>query len=302
MLKTPGFLTTVRTWIWVGLSIGIITSAQAHPATNDMPFVGLVVLPELNLRLMGRNQADYILGRLSALDHPQVEHRFTLRNEGKKPLTITELEPTCHCTIATVEKIAGQEPAPTDGFIYHLPPGQEMAVKVTVQLAQQPSGPMSHGVDIHVLGNQGPVARLHLTGEMEVSLMVTPTELDFGQIKLGETQSRTLTIMCDDRLLSGGMLPRLEGECDTGPWIKTGSIIKVVPQKESPSASIKSVSAMRERTYVVTVQPGQTGDLTARLFFASPDPSESKGTIPNDRAMDVLRGVQVPVRAEVTEK
>jgi len=58
------------------------------------------------------------------------------------------LETTCHCTTAMVEEIAGQKPASSETVVYYLLPGQEMVIKLTVNLERQPSGPMSHGVAI----------------------------------------------------------------------------------------------------------------------------------------------------------
>jgi Protein of unknown function (DUF1573) len=294
--------TGFRRLICFSLCIGLVLSARAHPASNEMPFAGLVVLPEPHLRLTGRNQADFECGKINSLDHPQVEHRFTVRNEAEAPLAITQFEPTCHCTSAIVEKIAGEEPVLNDASVYYLLPGQEMVIKLTVQLARQPSGPMSHGVAIRVAGHKNPVARLHVTGEMEVGLMVTPSELDFGQMKLGETRSLTVTIQCDQRLLSGGALPRLVAQCD-GTDDKTGAIFKIVPQTETPSAnSAQSSSALRTKTYVATVKPKQAGDLIVRIGFASTSPSEYTGIIPYDRATNVFQGMRIDARGEVTKK
>lgn len=289
--------------IWVSLVVCIVVSANAHPSSNEMPFVGLAVLPEPNLHLTGRNQADYEVGKLNSLDNPQVEHRFTIRNEAEAPLAITNLETNCHCTTAIVEKIADHEPTPAETFVYYLQPGQEMVIKVNVQLARQLSGPMSHGVAIYVHGHENPIVRLNITGDMQLGLMVTPSELDFGQMKQGEIQSQTITIVCDKRLLSYEALPRIEGEFAAALGSKNGSILKIVPKPETASAnSVKLNSAMSVKTYVVTVQPKQTGKLTGRLFFVPTSSAEYRGTIPYDRAANVFREMQVEMRGDVTRQ
>jgi LEA14-like dessication related protein len=289
--------------IWIGLCAGIILSVNAHPSSNEVPYAGLVILPEPGLLLTGRNQAEYKVGKLNSLDNAQVEHRFRLRNEAETPLAITNLETNCHCTTATVVEIAGHEPTSGEAFVYYLLPGQEMVIKVTVQLARQLSGPMSHGVAIYVSGYKSSIARLDITGEMEVGLTVVPSELDFDQMKIGETQSRTITITCDKRLLSEDELPRLESENLTAPGQQTGSMIKIVPQLQSTSAnSVKLNSVMCVKIYQVIVQPNQEGALAARLFFASTRPTEYKGTISYDQAMAVFRELQVEVRGTVVKK
>lgn len=303
MIQTKMAVITVCRLVWLGLCVSFFVSAQAYPSPSEMPFVGLVVLSEPHLRLTGRNQADYEIGKINSLDNLQVEHRFTVRNEGESPLAITNLEADCHCTTATVERIADNEPSPNDTFVYYLPPGQEMVIKLTVQLARQLSGPMSHGIAIYVSGHERAAASLHIIGEMELALTLTPSELDFGQMKLGETYSRTITIRCDKRLLSRETLPRLECECPTNPGFKSGPVVEIVSQTESsPVIPVKSDSAMLVETYLVTVQPKQTGELTARLFFATFSPTDYKGTISYDRAVEVFRGVQIEVHGTVAKR
>jgi len=284
------FCQLMRFGVFVGC---ILSAAYGHPASNDMPFVGLVVVPESLVRLTGRNQADFDCGKINAIDSPQVEHRFTVRNDAAAPLAVTSFEPTCHCTTAVVEKIVGQAPAPDAASVYYLLPGEELVLKLTVQLVRQPSGPFSHGVAIRVAGHEDPIARLNITGVMEVGLMVNPSELDFGQMKQGTTSSLTLTIQCDQRLLSNGALPRLEAQ---------GVLLKIVPQAEPASANIPlRGNVLRTKTFVVTVQAKKKGELSARLTFAS-TPTEYSGLVPYARAMEIFSGVVIPVCGEVTGK
>jgi len=293
MFKIGKIASIVRLVIWVALCLGPILSLKAHPASNVMPDVGLVVLPEPGLRLTSRNQADFELGKINSLDNPQVEHRFTVRNEGETPLAITNFETTCHCTTATVETIADQPVLP-DTSVYYLLPGQAMVVKLAVNLARQPSGPLSHGVALRASGHECAVARLYVTGEMEVALAVSSSALDFGQMKRGETQAQPLTIAIDRRLLSGDVPPELVVQSAAESVVKASDFLRIVLRTDG--------SAQRERTYEVIVQPKQTGKFSARLVFAPITPADYRGTIPYDRAMEIFRGMQIDVRAEVTAK
>jgi hypothetical protein len=301
MLKLNYLHATVRLLMAAGFCAGAFAPVLAHPSSNDLPFAGLVVLPEATVQLTARNQADYDCGRISTVEKTQVEHCFTVRNEGKTSLTIVDLESNCHCTTAVVEKISGRTPV-GEVHEYRLDPGQEMTIRVSVQLARQLSGPMSHGVMVHVADQLSPIARLFLIGEVEAGLML-PSELSFGLMKRGEPQSQTMTVMCDERLLSRAELPRLEAQCATNIAGKASAIITIVPQAESRSRkAANSISTQRVKTYVVTVQPEQTGPLTASLSFASISPTEYQGSIPYDRAKEIFGGTQVEVTGEVAEK
>jgi Protein of unknown function (DUF1573) len=288
--KMKMFAVVLRLLVLVGLCVGLV---RAHPACAPLPDVGLVVVPEVGLRLTGRNQADFEFGKINSLDRPQVEHRFTFRNEAETPLVITNLETTCRCTTATVEEIAGK-PAAVDAFVHYLLPGQEMVVKLIVNLVRQPFGPMSHGAALLVSGNESPVARIHIIGEMEVPLTVSSSDMDFGQMKRGDNQSQPLTITLDRRLLSGDTFPSLVIQSGSGPADKMGDFLKIVPQARR--------SAPQETAYEITVQPKQTGPFSVRLVFASITPADYHGTIPYERAMEIFRGMQIDVRGEVMGK
>ena len=266
-----------------------------------MPSGGLIVLPEPQLHLTDRNQADYGFGRLNSLDTAQIEHTFILRNDTADPLAITQLQPSCHCTAVTVQKIAGQEPDLT-GNLIEIPPGQEIALHVTVQLFRQASGPLSQGVYIFVQGFAGPVARLHLTGELTNGVSVIPTALDFGRMKPGEARSRKITVSFDPRLIAGDKLPSLACHLDIEPGTETASTLDIVPEAEPVStAAADPVPAPRIKTYLVTIRPAQAGNMFARLFFPPLDPSEYKGSIPCDTAQEIFSRIAVPVSAQVAE-
>jgi len=262
---------------------------------------GLIILPEPQLSLTDRNQGDYEFGRVNSLDVAQVGHLFTLRNETDNPLVMTQLQPSCHCTTVSVQKIAGQEPALAADFI-EVPPRQEIVLEVTVQLARQASGPLSQSVYIFVQNIAGPVARLTLTGELTNGVRVTPATLDFGRIKSGETLSRKITVTFDPRVATEANLPALQSHLDVEPGTETGTVFTVVPETApAPEDPAKEVSAPRVKTYLVTVRPGRTGDLFARLFFAPLAASGYKGAVLYDTAAAAFSGIQVPVRGQVME-
>ena len=295
MLKISFFFPTLQ--VSAALGLGVLLSG-ADSSASPMQSGGLIVLPEPQLHLTDRNQADYEFGRANSLDTAQIEHTFTLRNDTGDPLTITQLQPSCHCTTVSVQKNAGVEPDLT-GDLIEVPPGQEIAFKVTVQLARQPSGSLSQGVYIFVQGFAGPVARLHLTGELTTGVSITPATLDFGRMKPGEARSRKITVTVDPRLIAGDTLPPLASHLDIEPGTETATTLEIVPE---PSASpAEPVSAQRIKTYLVTLRPAKAGNQFARLFFPPLDPAKYKGSVPCETAQEIFSRIAVPVSAQVTE-
>lgn len=276
---------------------------QAHAFMNRMPSVGLVILPEAQLRVIDGNQADFDFGHFSSLDLAQVDHAFTLRNEGKEPVAITQMQPSCHCTVSIVEQIAGRKPTQDEQAAPTLAPGQEMVIRVTVQMARQPTGPLSQGVFIFAAGAPGPVGRLNIVGTVDAGLTVMPVSLDFGQVKVGESSSQKVTLIYDGRMVAGAELPPIKYECDPRFESEAGSVIEVTAEGSgTPLDATKGASPMCTKTYVVTVRPTKPGDLVAHLFFAPVNPEDYRGSVPYDRAMDSLRGLSIAVCGQVMEK
>jgi len=284
----------LRLALWFGLAIFTFVPARA------MLDAGLVIAPETKLRLTDRNQADFEVGAVNALDTTQLEHTFTLRNEGITQLVITQLQPSCHCTSVTVEKIASQKPASTTEAFLPLAPGDELELKITVMLARQAPGPFSHGVFISANGFDGIIARAQITGILENGLSVTPDALDFGPMKPGETYSKEITLTYDTRLTSAGALPAIQVQCDPRLSAKDPSIIEVTQETSlSSTDSPKTTSTLRTKTYLVTLRPKQPGDIVAHLFFPPLAPATYKGSLPFDTAADAFRALSISIYGQV---
>lgn len=290
-------LSTVRTLILSVLCSLAFTSAHADAIRGGLPFLGLTLVSEPLVQITDRNQAVHDFGAVNSLDATQLEHTFNLRNDSETPLVITQLAPTCHCTTALITQVAGRAPDPAKESFPTLLPGQEMTVKLTVQLAHQAPGPLAHGVYLYVLGVTEPIAALHAHAKLTTGLSVTPSELDFGQMKPGESRSRSITVTFDNRLVSSAPLPPIYNQCDPRLEPKTGSLITVTPA--TPSA--KPVPPVRVETFIVTLRPERPGDLVAHLYIAPQSPAEYKGRIPYDSAMDAFRALSVSICAQVTE-
>ncbi|MFT3869641.1 MAG: DUF1573 domain-containing protein [Nibricoccus sp.] len=261
----------------------------------------LVALPKPGLRMVAQNLADYEFGRINFLDTPQIEHVFTVRHEGNAPATLTQLQTTCHCTHVDLLEIAGRKTSLVEQPVFLLEPGQEMKIKMTVHLARQVPGHIAQSVYLYADGFNAPIFTLRLSCELEHGLTVSPSSLDFGAVKAGETQSRKITLTYDPRLVGAAALPTLTSQCDPHIAPKTDSLITITPTKESPAPSI-SDSKLRTQTYTITIKPSQAGDLAARLYFPDLSPSDYHGTIPFETAAEIYRSLTIPVLALVVEK
>lgn len=261
----------------------------------------LVTQPEPQLSLSAQNLADYEFGRISFLDTPQIDHTFTVRNEGNTPATIIQLQTTCHCTHVDLLEVAGRKTSLAEQPVFLLEPGQEMKIKMTVQLARQVPGRVVQSVYLYADGFSAPVFTVRLSCDLEQGLTVNPSSIDFGPIRPGEIQSRKITLTYDPRLVGNAALPALTSQCDPHIAPKTDSLITITPEKE-PAVLSNVASTLRTQIYTVTIKPTQPGDLAARIYFPELSTANYHGTIPFETAAEIYRSVTVAVLAQVLEK
>jgi len=293
-----------RVSLLIGLGLISTPLLLAHPQTDrdlvaplqttgntdaaPMPFAGLAVQADPQIRLISQNQADYSFGRASILDVEQVQHTFILRNTGSSPLTIQELMPSCHCTSANVVRAKGCIAPAANGSLPTLSPGQQMAVMMTVHLPGHTPGPFSKAIFVYARGNEQPIARLQAVGDLETGLTMTPTVLDFGTLKPNEAQSRRLTVTYDVRLAPTGDLPPLVGGTNA---------ITVAPIPD-PAAS---TATTRTKTYMVTVRGSKPGAIITNLTFAPLPATTAKGTPPAQSIADALASAAVLVSGRISK-
>ncbi len=111
---------------------------------------------------------------------PMLQHSFTLKNEGKLPLEISAVKPSCGCTIAGPypKKIepdqSGEFPFSVDSNKLHA--NFEKAVTITSNDPATPS------------------LRLRLRGEVKRYVDVVPSSVQFGKLYGDQTQERLVKI------------------------------------------------------------------------------------------------------------
>lgn len=229
-------LATLDAWI---AAVG--AAVPAPPLTTS----GLVVLPGRNDK-SGRHD----FGRVTLLDRPKIEHTFTLKNTGEQPLTITRLQSSCGCASALVQP-QHQSPsvnAPSKAGLAILAPGEEGSVRVVVDLAGLPPGPIHKPVSVFVQDSAQPAAQLMLHGTLLPSVTFAPAPVDFGRLLSGTAHSLTLTATLDARLAISGM-PSL---ISSNPAVRVAAS---TAEAARPSDASSENAATRVQTYTLTLAP-----------------------------------------------
>lgn len=220
-------------------------------------------------------------GTVSPLDQTEIIHSFVLRNGSDHPLTLARLQPSCSCTSAAVTvgsaTAYSRQGAENVQTLPAIAPGQQFAVRVSVNPAHLAPGPIFKSVAIFVLGNPQPAISLEMTGALRPSLTFSAPFLDFGKTTPAQASSQTITVTLDPRLAPGGKLPRL---LSSNPDVQ----VKPLPAAEIQGKYVR----MLTRRYQVSLAPNASlGPLSGTLAFAPPDPA------PTDAASTPQRQARV---------
>ena len=243
-----------------------LQTPKPRPASPGIPFAGLSLLAQGGVSLLYENQGGYGFGTANPLDTPQVSAVFHLKNDTAKPLTISRLDPSCHCTTATVEGALAGAALPT------IAPGKMIAVRVTADLAGHPAGNLEKTVTIYLAGHTQPAAVLAMEGVLTPLVALTPSPLDFGSVAADKEKSLPITVTVDPRLLTGGRLPELRS---------SNSALRLVPQPTiialaAASAGRAGAPKMVTRTYnAVLSAHAPLGPVNGTLSFAPPAQASS---------------------------
>jgi len=175
----------------------LLTATWADPATNlrqpvpfavsqSMPFAVSQPVPSFSssvLTVVGDGSASQAgrsdFGSVNTAITPRLEHTFAIRNDAAGPLTITRLQPSCGCTSAV---LAGTGTLPAI-----LQSGQQVAIRVRINLEPQLSGPFRKMVSVFVAGQSTPAVVLEMVATLDtLTVTATPAVLDFGRGHYGE--------------------------------------------------------------------------------------------------------------------
>jgi len=111
---------------------------------------------------------------------PVLKHEFTLTNNGKAPLRITKVRPSCGCTIAgTYPKV--------------IKPGESGKFPFSVHSTKL-RGKFEKGITIKSNDPATPNFRLRLRGQVKRYIELTPTAINFGKLFGGEAMEKVIKI------------------------------------------------------------------------------------------------------------
>lgn len=116
-------------------------------------------------------ETEYHFGVLD--DDVTRRHAFIFRNEGDGVLTLTAGTTSCRCTWVDLRQT-------------EVPPGGSTEVVIEWNTKDQ-SGPYRQTATVHTNDPEHPEVILTISGEVRPALKVTPPELVFGNIRVGES-------------------------------------------------------------------------------------------------------------------
>lgn len=128
---------------------------------------------------------------LIQVDHPsynfgtilqgkKLDYTYIIRNAGDAPLRILHIRPACGCTAANASTPLIQ-------------PGKSSEIKVNFNSANF-SGTVTKTIAVETNDPKTPIFTLTLTGTISEEIVITPKQLNLGQVKADVTRSFTLTV------------------------------------------------------------------------------------------------------------
>jgi hypothetical protein len=189
----------------------------------------------------------------------KVECSVKYRNAGIENLVISEVKPSCDCTIALPSKMT-------------LPPEEEGELKIIVDTADR-RGPQHLTIFVSSNDPITSIAQLQVVGGVRSDkLTCSPRAVNFGKLRKGETAIRDIYVPHSSDMTSLNYsdveLQITKVTCDS-PFVAAGSISQR-PDEERP-------------TYVIplTIRPdAPVGELKAKVTIESTHPKEPKVEIP----------------------
>lgn len=272
-----------------------VAEAQPQPGTPAGGTPTLTVVASDGVQTDAPASGLLEAGAIDPIETPKLEHDFLLRNDGKAPVTIARLQPTCGCTSV----LLGENNAATQT----LAPGEQVKVRVSVDVTR------FHGAihkAVRAFGDDDSLlATINITADIKDAVTFSTPLLDFGRVNFGTAASQPLTLTLSPRLVAMGNLPPL---VSSNPDVQVTSVIEdTVP-----------LPAAGERHYLIRIAPrAAIGQLSGVLSFALPGTvtsspvSITNHAIPGNTGTDVsgnataeslLRSVTLPITGEVVGK
>jgi len=188
-----------------------------------------------------------------------MSHAFKIRNVGDAPLHVEVGSTTCKCTVGNLPK-------------NDVEPNEETEVLLEWTAKTGP-GPFRHGATLLTNDPLHSRIELYVEGQVVDSTSMSPAELVFGAVRVGETQTSHLYVMAF-----------LEQEVKVLSWeITDADLAKQIEVHIAPAqpSELPSSDALSGLKVVATYQAGKTiGPFYGSLTLATNLEGASKLTIP----------------------
>ena len=138
----------------------------------------------------------YDFGTLEATHVAQISAPFSYRNATDKPLIITQLHPSCGCTVALL--------VPKANLPLTLKSGASLQITVNIDPSHLTPGSIDKSVSIYAANHADPIATLHVTGTILPPVTFSPSSLDFGHSASAQSAANSLSLVYDDSLEADG--------------------------------------------------------------------------------------------------
>ncbi|NMC73106.1 MAG: DUF1573 domain-containing protein [Geobacteraceae bacterium] len=109
-----------------------------------------------------------------------IVHSFTFRNTGTEPATIEKVTSSCGCTVADISERVVR-------------PGKRGEIKASFDTSDF-SGPVSKQIYVFLSGSKAPAYTLSLKGNIIEELVVTPPQVNLGELKAGVRKVATVKL------------------------------------------------------------------------------------------------------------
>lgn len=289
LLTTPllRVIGMVSLLIWIVSGMALAQSNRPATPTDTIP--NLSVLPIDGVERVGPHTGRFDFGKADGLLRPTQIHTFVVRNDGKTPITLVRLQPSCGCTSAT----AGTGTL----FGRKLLPGQKLEVTVTTDLTELQPGVIDKSVGVYVQFHSEPAATLKISVQLEAPVAYTPPALEFGKIAVGSRQTLPLQVAMDRKLIGPDGPPALV--C-TDPDVT----LQLDPTEQKATAPAGDTGKPALFHYTVTLSPpARLGAIRGNIKVVLPPTSPT--SIPNlsrERLELEFMELTEPVSGEVIGK
>ncbi len=201
-----------------------------------------------------------------------VKHKFILTNATQSAMSLDHIQSSCGCTSAVVEEKG-------KNFPFVLPPGQQVAIEVSVDSTNLAPGLLHKAVWVYLKGQSSPAATLDITGILKTGAFFSPSTLNFDKVAVGTDHSMLLSLTTDPKIILNPATLRL---------IASNSDLAVSEVKASSSA----INAAPVRMFQVSLTRSvHLGQLNTMLLLLPAVQSPNQGGAPL---------ATVPVLGEVT--